>query len=188
MLASDSAAARSLPPAVPGALPMRTGRVGRRGPDRRTAFADFLAFVSGGLSPDRDPRELRIRFEDGLRRLLSVRSVSVMDVAPAPPPTPSPHICTLELPGGYDDDRPVIHIVGDPRTPPDEWDLQMMHTVRYIAAFVLAVERRRGVSRGRTDGTMALVGSSALVKGLCERIARVASSDFTVLIEGPIGR
>ena len=33
---------------------------------------------------------------------------------------------------------------------------------------------------------MALVGSSAMVKGLRERMSRVAPSDFTVLIEGGI--
>jgi DNA-binding NtrC family response regulator len=91
----------------------------------------------------------------------------------------------LELPGGYEDDRPAQQIASDPNTPPDDWDLQMMLTVRYIAAFVLPIERRRGGLRARAaEGTMALVGSSTLVKELRERIARVASTDFTLLSQG----
>ncbi len=42
-------------------------------------------------------------------------------------------------------------------------------------------------ARGRADGAAPLIGSSAAIRAVRDRIERVAATDFTVLIEGAIG-
>ena len=58
-------------------------------------------------------------------------------------------------------------------------------------AAILEIERVTGrlgaAARGRADGAASLIGSSAAIRAVRDRIERVAATDFTVLIEGAIG-
>jgi transcriptional regulator with PAS, ATPase and Fis domain len=78
--------------------------------------------------------------------------------------------------------------------PFDEWDCQNLRAARYVAALVLEVDdaRRRAIlspiaSPERTDDPCVLVGSSEGIRAVRDRIARVAATDFTVLVEGESG-
>ena len=44
------------------------------------------------------------------------------------------------------------------------------------------------VSRMRRDGAAPLIGSSAVMRAVRDRIERVAATDFITLIDGPIDR
>jgi DNA-binding NtrC family response regulator len=56
---------------------------------------------------------------------------------------------------------------------------------------ILEIERVTGrlgaAARGRADGAAPLIGSSAAIRAVRDRIERVAATDFTVLIEGAMG-
>jgi DNA-binding NtrC family response regulator len=58
-------------------------------------------------------------------------------------------------------------------------------------AAILEIERVTGrlgaAARGRADGAAPLIGSSAAIRAVRDRIERVAATDFTVLIEGAMG-
>jgi transcriptional regulator with GAF, ATPase, and Fis domain len=78
--------------------------------------------------------------------------------------------------------------------PFDEWDCQNLRAARYVAALVLEVDDARwraglnpAASQERTDDPSVLVGSSEGIRAVRDRIARVAATDFTVLIEGESG-
>ena len=75
-----------------------------------------------------------------------------------------------------------------PDRPMAEPDYDMLVTLAHVGGLVLEI------SRGRTLGTTAvlgagpLIGSTEVMRALRAQIERVAATDFTVLIEGPIGR
>jgi two-component system, NtrC family, response regulator AtoC len=187
--------------AMPGSEPVRAkpvnatvglGRARGRGRDRRVAFGDWLEFLNGALHPDRDPRELRLRFEEGMRRLLSARRVAFRS-APAASRLHQNGDGTkrlaLDVPNSADG-RTSLEVVFDATPGLDAWDVQVLNVSRYLASLVLELERCRTLAPPppmRRDGTIPLVGSSAPITALRERITRVAATDFTVMIEGESG-
>jgi DNA-binding NtrC family response regulator len=172
---------------------LRPVRQGSRGRDRRTGWADFLAFLAGGLHAGRDPRALRGRFEDGLRRLCPARILSLREVdgALTRVRAASTEALTLDVPGSPERPPFALEAVFDPACGLDEWDFQVLETARYVAALVLEIERLAvgptWLNGGRADADLALVGSSDVIRELRDRMTRVAATDFTVLVEGESG-
>ena len=68
---------------------------------------------------------------------------------------------------------------------------QMLECGAQIAALLLEMERVQGrpslAARSKADGAAPLIGSSAAIRAVRERIERLAATDFTVLIEGGFG-
>jgi DNA-binding NtrC family response regulator len=182
-----AAAAPRMTPSGPRPL-----RPGFRRRDRRCGWADFLAFLAGGLHAGRDPRALRTRFEEGLRRLLPARVLILREVQEAIPRLRgAPRECvTLDVPGSPERPPFALDATFEPGSGLDEWDLQVLEASRYIAALVLEVERLAlgpGWLGVRSETLHALVGSSDPIRELRDRISRVAATDFTVLVEGESG-
>jgi transcriptional regulator with PAS, ATPase and Fis domain len=73
----------------------------------------------------------------------------------------------------------------------DGWSLQLLESAARLAALVLGTDRPAGspvpALASRRDGAAPLIGSSAVMQALRERVERVATTDFTVLIEGESG-
>jgi hypothetical protein len=161
----------------------------RRAGDRRAAFHDFLAFLSGGLSGEAHPRALRLRFEEGLRKLVPARALGLRQgPLDSRSRAAGAELLSLDVPGAAPD-AVRIEALFDPASGLDDWDLQMLQTARYIAALVVEIERARvnaPFRRARPAESFPLVGSSREIAALRERIAQVAATDFTVLIEGAI--
>jgi len=83
-----------------------------------------------------------------------------------------------------------------PACPLGEWDFQMLGIGTHIAALVLEIERNRlqlaragllNVLRPKRDEAAPMVGSTPEIQALRSAIARVAMTDFTVLLEGESG-
>jgi transcriptional regulator with PAS, ATPase and Fis domain len=129
--------------------------------------------------------------EEGLRRLMPVRAV-ILRQGPfdrRPATIGAAERMALEVPGLASSDA-MLEAVFDPGSPIDDWDVQLLQTARYVAALVLEIERCRlalPTRRSPVDDSAPLVGSSAAIRSLRERIARVAATDFTILIEGESG-
>ncbi|MGQ0735079.1 MAG: sigma 54-interacting transcriptional regulator [Acidobacteriota bacterium] len=73
----------------------------------------------------------------------------------------------------------------------DDWSRQLVEASAGLLMLVCEIERLGrlpgGVDTGPPDGAAPLIGSSLVMEGLRERVERVASTDFTVLIEGESG-
>jgi len=71
----------------------------------------------------------------------------------------------------------------------DGWTRQVLQAGAHVAALLLELERAQGrhAARRPRDGAAPLIGSSAEMQQVRDRIERVAATDFTVLIEGESG-
>jgi transcriptional regulator with PAS, ATPase and Fis domain len=74
---------------------------------------------------------------------------------------------------------------------PDEWTFQLLESAASLAALVMAADRSTpliAAARAADRGDLVpLVGASEVMQSLRERVERVASTDFTILIEGESG-
>jgi hypothetical protein len=145
------------------------------------------------------PDALRARLLDSVHRIVpSARLISIRDwrvgesrVAPA---AESPTV--FEIPTSDPRRIAVLDAVAAPGRRLDDWDLQTLAVTSQIAALVLEVEALRTKPQAEhacrvaqePDGAAPLIGSTSVMQRLRQTIERVASSDFTVLIEGPMCR
>ena len=157
--------------------------------ERRKSVASLAALIGLSLAGARTPRYLRDRFEKELRSLLNARSVDLRD-----------GIASTRSAEGFvsvpitlgDLTLGAIDITRDADATFDEWDRQTLDCARHLATLVLVIERavRGGLFgglRGQPDGAAPIIGSSAGIRAVRERIERVAATDFAVLIEGETG-
>jgi transcriptional regulator with PAS, ATPase and Fis domain len=162
-------------------------RVDRRAADRRNSAAALLAAVTSGLAVTRDTIFARQRFEEALRAIVRAKSVTLCDEPGAPP---GEHVMTFDVPGGVPHHRARIEAVFEPSRALDGWTCQMLDTATHIASMILEIDRAQGRSAGKrnqVDGAAPLIGSSAAITAVRNRIERVAATDFTILIEGESG-
>jgi transcriptional regulator with PAS, ATPase and Fis domain len=135
-------------------------------------------------------RQLRAAFERALAQLTDVRAIELRDG----PATPAPLDATLSLDvtAGPLSLGAIDVVLDDGGPGMDAWDRQMLDDARHVAVLVLTIERafRAGqlsLPRHRMDSAAPIIGSSAAIRGVRERIDRVAATNFTVLIEGESG-
>lgn len=164
------------------------GRNGARGGEEACGAAAVLTAVTSGLSVAREPRLMRERFEENVRTLLSARSVALRD-EPGEALVPRPNTVTLDLPAVATDRRARLEAVFDGAKPMDAWTRHVLEAGTHVAALVLELERAHGrfAPRPARDGAAPLIGSSAAIQRVRDRIERVAATDFTILIEGESG-
>jgi transcriptional regulator with PAS, ATPase and Fis domain len=163
-------------------------RADKRAADRRRGATALLTAVTSGLALARHATFARERFEEELRVHIRARSVALCDeptVAPA-----APNVMCFDLPATTTTHRARLEAVFEPARTLDGWTCQMLDAATHVAALILEIERAQGRSAGmrnRPDGAAPLIGSSPAIRGVRERIERVAATDFTVLIEGESG-
>ena len=72
----------------------------------------------------------------------------------------------------------------------DDWSCQLLETAASLVTLLFEAERAARWHIGprfELDGAGPLIGSSLVMQGLRERVERVATTDFTALIEGESG-
>jgi DNA-binding NtrC family response regulator len=125
------------------------------------------------------PVPLRVVLEDALRELHPGTTVYLRDVIP---PHAQPQGFAADVPGsGW-----ILH-VGQPAI--TETHRDFLRAATAFAAVVAELDRRPAPSSraSRRPVETALIGASPAIERVRERIARVAETDFTVLIEGESG-
>jgi hypothetical protein len=133
-------------------------------------------------------------------RLTPIRTATLRDVSSRwsgrPDAAKGPESIVLEVPGSEPYGPGTLEATFDPSAALGEWDFQMIGFAAHVAALVLEIERcRQQLARAnlllpvqpRADGAAPLIGSTAVMRELRETIARVAVTDFTVLLEGESG-
>jgi transcriptional regulator with PAS, ATPase and Fis domain len=149
----------------------------------------MLETLTTGLASVREPRLVRERFEQELRALVRANSVTFRQDGED---SRHPNVVSFEVPGSPFERRPWLEAVFDPARPVDDRARQMLAAGAQIAGLLLEMERANGrwplaSARSGGDGAAPLLGSSAAIRGVRDRIERVAATDFTVLIEGESG-
>ena len=166
--------------------------------ERRNALGDLLVAVTRTFRHREDLANVRGAFEAAVQRLTRVRTATLRDVSSRwsgrPDAAKGPESIVLEVPGSEPYGPGTLEATFDPSAALGEWDFQMIGFAAHVAALVLEIERcRQQLARAnlllpaqsRGDGAAPLIGSTAVMRELRETIARVAVTDFTVLLEGP---
>jgi transcriptional regulator with PAS, ATPase and Fis domain len=158
-----------------------------RGAERRRGPAALLKAVIEAFSIARDAAIVRERFEQELRSMLKARSAAVCDAALPP----APNVMTFESPSPMVSEASRLEVIFDSGRTLDGWSCQLIESAAHLAALVLELERAMGLppqfARVRQDGAAPLIGSSAAIRRVRDRIEKVAATDFTILIEGESG-
>lgn len=153
--------------------------------DPNTVAANLLASLTNGLSRLREPRVVREHFEQELRAVVRARSVTVVQVrGPAPD---RPEVVSVDIPGGpWSTPARLEAVFGSPAHIA-EWQRRTVHLAAQVAALIVRMDDSVQGPFPREDGAAPLIGSSAAIRAVRERIERVAVTDFTTLIEGESG-
>jgi DNA-binding NtrC family response regulator len=156
---------------------------------RDVAFSDFLASVVAGLmNAGRVPT--RIQIERALQALVPA-TVRVVERGTS---ARLPDAIAFAVPPLAAGSPVTIEALPDAGRDFDDADLRLLEGAAYVAALAMAIERGRRLTAitawptsVRRERDARLVGSSAMMCALRERIERVASADCPVLIEGESG-
>jgi transcriptional regulator with PAS, ATPase and Fis domain len=83
----------------------------------------------------------------------------------------------------------MLEAAFDVEARPDDWTCQLLESAASLAALIMEAERAAAASvpTPLRDDVAPLIGSSDVMQALRERVERVASTDFTILIEGESG-
>ena len=167
--------------------------------ERRTAMAAVLGALTRSLDRRFDISLMRGAFEETLRRALGVQSVHLRENGTrwSGREGPSaPESMAVEVPGSDPEMPGVLEAAFHPGCVLGEWDFQMLGLGAHVGALVLEIERlrlqlaRAGLyvsPRLACRETDPLVGSTEVMRALRATIARVAATDFVVLLEGESG-
>ena len=161
-----------------------------RGPDLRTV----VAALSAGLVDPTPEGGLSGIFERQLQQILSIRGVRLREVptryqARLVTPTRTSESIVLGVPTADPQVQAVLEATFERNRHLDEHDVELLTVAAQLGGLVLEASRGRTVFRThRVPGAASpLIGSTAAMQLLRERVERVAQTDFTVLIEGESG-
>lgn len=172
---------------VHACLPAQDGSARR---DLRDVIGGLAAAIAGG----RAGRSLQEVFEQGLREVLPVRAVRLREVAASyrarlVTPTRTADSIVVEVPTVDPRRQAVLEASFEQGRDLNSESVDILGVAAKLGALVLVADRGRPTvpSHRRVDGTTPLIGSTAVMQALRERLERVAQTDFTVLIEGESG-
>ena len=165
-----------------------------RSADRRRGVVTLLAAVASSLPGCREARFVRQRFETELCELINAREVELRDGPAIPRPPES--VISVDVVSGDLVLGAIDATFDEGCCAFDEWDQQLLESARELAALVMIVDRAQRAGAlgasvfpvGQDDEAAPIVGSSAAIRAVRERMERVAATGFTVLIEGEIRR
>src|SRR5688572_24492750 len=168
----------------------------RRAADRRAGVHDLLREVAMEWTSHASEAEMRAILGAKLRRLLAARSVQFNEVTSTPSirmghPIRGRDYIAFAVPTADSSRRLVLEASFAAERGIDDWTCQLLEAAASLAAVMFEAERVTRLGEPSTtrprDGAAPLIGSSLAMQGLRERVERVATTDFTVLIEGESG-
>src|SRR5262245_55276279 len=166
-----------------------------RGRDRRAGLADIVAALSRSIGDRTDAALMRGAFEHALRQILQLRSVQLRDNGSrwsnGRSDRGSVESIALEVPGLGPGG--VLEASLEPGAPLGDWDVQLLGAAAHLARLVIEIERCRSqlarsagmpALKPRREEAAPLIGTTRAMCSLRDQIARVAATDFTILLEG----
>jgi DNA-binding NtrC family response regulator len=173
----------------------RVPHVVMRRRDRRTGLCELIRAVAHEWLTQPIRPDLPTLLTARLRDMLPLRSVRLNELGAGPAirvgqPILAKDYAAFAVPQS-DPLRQVVLEASFAGDRADEWSCQLLEGAAGLATVLCEAER---LSRAHghpdppaRDGAAPLVGSSLVMQGLRERVERVATTDFTVLIEGESG-
>jgi transcriptional regulator with PAS, ATPase and Fis domain len=166
--------------------------------DRRSGLGEVISAVARSSVGRGEPGAVRAAFEEALRAVLPVRSVALRESAsrwPTGKPEGTVESVAFEVLGPTAATRGILEAMFDRCGRMGEWEFQVMGHAAQLGTLVLELERARALqsrvvvssAKPRRDGAAPLIGSTAAMASLRDRIERIAHTDFTVLLEGESG-
>jgi two-component system, NtrC family, response regulator HydG len=158
----------------------------------RPDLRQMLAALGAGLRTGGEG-DLSSIFEQELRQLLAIRGVRLREVparyqARLVTPTRTAGSIVLDVPTSDPRIQAVLEASTDPARTLDDRDLDLLVAAAQLGGLVLEASRVKPPPAHRLrDGAAPLIGSSPGMEALRQRVERVATTDFTVLIEGESG-
>ncbi len=167
-----------------------------RAAERRSGIFPFIRHVAADLIGSNSRRNLPALLTDRLSRLPGIRSIRLNELS-APTATRSlqpikardyvAFLVPVKEPGR----QVMLEAVFEPRQGPVEWTCQVIEAAAHLASLLMEAERLAHspspLTAAERDGAAPLIGSSEVMQALRDRVERVASTDFTALIEGESG-
>ena len=175
-----------------------TGGVGMqaRAADRRSAVFALVRQVAADLVGTTQRRHLTAFLTERLGRLTGARSIRLKEISASMPsrslqPIRARDYVAYTVPVKEPGRQLMLEAAFDSRRGPDEWTCQLLEVAANLASMLTEVERLANTPPSLTsierDGAAPLIGASEVMCALRDRVERVASTDFTVLIEGESG-
>ncbi len=177
------------------ASPGTSGLQARRA-ERRSGIFPLLRQVASGLVGATERRNLTTILAERLSHLDGVRSIRLNEISAAMPtrslqPIRARDYVAFAVPVREEGRQVMLEASFDPRRGPDAWTCQVIEAAAHLASLLIETERLANspapLTSADRDGAAPLIGSSGVMQALRERVERVASTDFTVLIEGESG-
>src|SRR2546423_7588234 len=168
--------------------------------DRRESLSALLVALTRSLSTQSGVSMMREASEQTLRRVVPVRAVRLRDSRSRwfarTAQSQETESIVLDVPTGNPAVTACLQAVFDAGCGLGDWDFQMLGLATHIGALVLEIERARtqlaragllNLERAKPDDSAPIIGSSPAMQALRASIERVATTDFTVLLEGESG-
>jgi transcriptional regulator with PAS, ATPase and Fis domain len=158
------------------------------------SLREVVAAVSAALSRPAADGGLPGIFEKQVERLLSMRAVRLREIptryqARLVTPTRTSESIVVNVPTADTNVQAVLEASFERGRLLNERDFELLTAAAELGGLVLEAARTRGPSRPvPSDAAAPLVGSTAVMASLRDRVERVAATDFTVLIEGESSR
>ena len=179
---------------MPAASPT-VSLLSRRRSDRRAGLHDLIRQMATDWIAQRAPTDLRTLLAARLRHLLTAKSVGFTEVPGGSPlhvrqPVRTRDYVAYPVPTGDAGKRVMLEASFNEHAW-DDWGCQLLEAAASLSTVLIEAERLARMSEGMTakpsDGAAPLIGSSLAMAALRDRVERVATTDFTVLIEGESG-
>ena len=168
----------------------------RRKADRRAGLPDLVREVTTAWITQSGEPDVRVMLASRLRRLVAAKTVGITEMTSVTPirvgqPVRARDYVAFAVPIGSSARKLVLEASFPGEGGTDDWSCQILEAAASLAGLLLEADRlARGqeqASNGTGDGAAPLIGASLVMQGLRERVERVATTDFTLLIEGESG-
>ena len=171
----------------------RSPAVTRQPDSLQSGIARVLAALGAGLDSTKD-RNLPAIFEREVRQLVDARDIRLREVparyhARLVTPTRSNDAIVLGVPTPDDRTQAVLEASLPPNRSFRDDDMKLLAAAAQLGGLVLEATRvHASVPKLRHPGrSMPMLGSSPAIDALRQQIGRVATTDFSVLVEGESG-
>ena len=157
--------------------------------ERGQRFSEFLAVLESRIVGGAKIGVLEAAVPAALERLVPIRGAR-LTAAPAPPlaAREGPAASSLRFPVSVASRADLaLEVSIDPGLALDAWERQALRQAARVVGLLVAWRNQSPLPGQPPEPAAPLVGSSAPMRRLRERIERVAATDFTVLIEGECG-